>query len=288
MKNISSICFGCEPLGGTDWGNVDLGSIKNAIHKALDLGVNSFDTAGVYGLGLSEERLSKILGSRRHDMIIATKGGLSWEETDSKRSIVIKDSSPFAIRGDIENSLRRLRLETLPIFFVHWPDDDTSIEDTFFELLKLKNEGKIKSIGCSNFSVKQIKQAISVTQIDYIQIPVNILTGPPDQNISDICNKNDIKLIAYNVLANGLLTGKYNENSIFPENDRRSRLRLFKGVNFREALDKVEVLKVKAAENNSSLAQYVINWTLMHENISSVILGIKNSKQIEDNWSAII
>ena len=284
---MTSIFFGCEPLGGTDWGHVDVGNIKNAIHKALDLGINSFDTAGVYGLGLSEERLSKILGSRRHDMIIATKGGLSWKEKNSERSIVIKDSSPASIRRDVESSLRRLRLETLPIFFVHWPDDNTAIEDTFLELLLLKKEGKIQSIGCSDFSEKQLKQAITISKVDYIQIPVNILSGSPDQNISAICKKNDIKLIAYNVLANGLLTGKYNENSIFPNNDRRSRLPLFKGINFRHAIDKVEVLKVKAAENNISLAQYVINWTLMHENISSVILGIKNSKQIEDNFCAI-
>lgn len=285
---MSSICFGCEPLGGTDWGDVDVDSIKNAIHTALDLGVNSFDTAGVYGLGLSEERLSKILGNRRHDMVIATKGGLSWEESRSGRAIVVKDSSPSAIRRDVENSLRRIRLETLPIFFVHWPDGDTPIEDTFFELLQLKNEGKIQSIGCSNFSAQQVKQAINVSQVDYIQMPVNILSGPLDQSISDICTKNKIKIIAYNVLANGLLTGKYNENSNFSENDRRSRLSLFKGIEFRDALDRVEELKVKSAENNSSVLQYAINWTLMQENISSVNLGIKNSKQIEDNWSTII
>jgi aryl-alcohol dehydrogenase-like predicted oxidoreductase len=286
---MSSICFGCEPLGGTDWGDVDVESIKNAIHTALDLGINFFDTAGVYGLGLSEERLSKILGNRRHDMVIATKGGLSWEKSRSGgRAVVVKDSSPSAIRRDAEDSLRRLRLETLPIFFVHWPDGDTPIEDTFFELLQLKNEGKIQSIGCSNFSAQQVKQAINVSQVDYMQAPVNILNGPLEQNISDICTKNEIKVIAYNVLANGLLAGKYNKNSSFPENDRRSRLSLFKGIEFHEALDRVEELKVKATEKNSSVLQYVINWTLKQENISAVILGIKNSKQIEDNWSAII
>jgi len=285
---MSSICFGCEPLGGTDWGDVDVDSIKNAIHTALDLGVNSFDVAGVYGLGLSEVRLSKILGNRRHDMVIATKGGLSWKEPHSGRAIVVKDSSPSAIRRDVENSLRRLRLETLPIFFVHWPDGDTPIRDTFFELLQLKNEGKIQSIGCSNFSAEQVMQACSVSQVDYVQMPINILSGPLDQNISDICTKNKIKVIAYNVLAKGLLTGKYNENSNFPENDRRSRLSLFKAIEFREALDRVEELRVEAAENNSSVLQYAINWTLMQKNIFSVVLGIKNSKQIEDNWSAII
>ena len=128
MKSISPICFGCEPLGGTDWGDINVGDIENAIHKALDLGINFFDTAGVYGLGLSEERLSKILGNRRNDVIIATKGGLTWKESQLDRSVVIKDSSPLAIKKDIECSLRRLRLETLPIFFVHWPDINTQLK----------------------------------------------------------------------------------------------------------------------------------------------------------------
>ena len=285
----SPICFGCEPLGGTDWGDVKIDDIRDAIHKSLDLGVNFFDTAAIYGLGLSEERLSKILGQQRHDVIIATKGGLTWKNNEaSGRAIVVRDSSPKAIRKDVEGSLRRLRLEVLPIFFVHWPDNNTLIEDTFCELMRLKDEGKINSIGCSNFSAQQVQQACNVSQVDYIQMPVNILGGPLDQNISDVCIEREIKVIAYNVLANGLLTGKYNEDSNFLENDRRSRLPLFKGREYRHALDRVNELKVEAAKNNSSVLQYAINWSLMQKNVSSVILGIKNSKQIEDNWSAII
>ena len=194
MKNLSSICFGCEPLGGTDSGDVDLGEIKKAIYKALDLGVNFFDTAGVYGLGLSEERLSKILGNRRHEVVIATKGGLLWKKSPSVRSVVIKDSSPAAIRRDVESSLSRLRLERLPIFFVHWPDNNTPIEDTFIELLKIQNEGKIKSIGCSNFSAQQLRAACSTSQVDYVQLPVNLLSGGIDSEVSNICTKNKIKV----------------------------------------------------------------------------------------------
>ncbi len=287
MNSISPICFGCEPLGGTDWGDVDIGDITNAIHLALELGVNFFDTAGVYGLGLSECRLSEILGNRRHDLVIATKGGFSWRESGSGRNVVFKDSSPLAIRMDVENSLKRLRLETLPIFFVHWPDINTRIEDTFIELLKLKNDGKIQSIGCSNFSAHQLERACRVSKIDYIQMPLNIIDGTLDKNILDICNDNNIKIIAYNVLLNGLLTGKFNKETKFKENDRRSRLPLFKGLDFISALDSVEKLKIKAAKKNTSLVHYSINWALMQENIFSVIIGIKDSKQMSDNWLAI-
>jgi len=287
MKSISPICFGCEPLGGTDWGDINVGDIENAIHKALDLGINFFDTAGVYGLGLSEERLSKILGNRRNDVIIATKGGLTWKESQLDRSVVIKDSSPLAIKKDIECSLRRLRLETLPIFFVHWPDINTPIEDTFIELMKLKKDGKIQSIGCSNFSPQQLKRACLVSKVEYIQMPINILNGALDNSISEICAINKIKVIGYNILLSGLLTGKFNKNSIFLKNDRRSRLPLFKGIDFINALESVEKLKLKAAENNSSLTNYAINWVLTQKNISSVVVGIKNSEQIIEIYSTI-
>ncbi len=289
FKKISKICFGCEPLGGVDWGNVNIHHIRDAIYKSLDLGVNFFDTAAVYGLGLSEERLSKILGQQRHDVVIATKGGLAWENGKKYgRATIVRDSSPKAIRGDVESSLKRLRLEVLPIFYIHWPDKNTLIEDTFDELMSLKYDGKIESIGCSNFSAQQLQQACNTSQVDYIQMPVNILRGKMDQNISNICTENNIEVIAYNVLANGLLTGKYDENSCFLENDRRSRLSLFKGREYIQALDTIEELKIEAAKNDNSILQYAINWTLDQRNVSSVVLGVKNTQQIEDNWSAIV
>jgi myo-inositol catabolism protein IolS len=285
MNKISSICFGCEPLGGTDWGNVDIKAIEHAVNTALDLGLNFVDTAGVYGLGLSEKRLSRILGKRRHDVVIATKGGLRWDQSESKRKVILKDSSPESIRNDVESSLRRLKLDILPIFYVHWPDSNTKIEDTFFELLKLKNEGKIKSIGCSNFSAKQLDIASNVCKIEYVQLPVNILDGPPNKNISEICTNKKIKIIAYNVLLNGLLTGKFDQNSSFPKNDRRSRLSIFKGSTFLDVLKKVDKLKIEAENVNNSLAHYSIDWVLKQENIISVVIGIKSTDQIIDNWS---
>ena len=288
MKKLSLICFGCEPLGGVDSGNVSFDEIEKAIYKALDLGVNFFDTAGAYGLGLSEERLSKILGSQRHEVVIATKGGLSWKKSTSQRSVVIKDSSPNAIRRDVESSLTRLRLECLPIFFVHWPDNNTPIEDTFIELSKLKNEGKINSIGCSNFSAQQLSIACKASKVEYLQLPINLLSGKLDSDISKICTSNKIKVIAYNILENGLLTGKIDKNTNFPKNDRRSRLPLFKGVEFINVLNRIEELKFKAIENNGNLLKYSINWVLMQKNISSVIIGIKNSEQIKENYSTII
>jgi len=125
MKHaVSALCFGCEPLGGRDWGAVDVTAIEVAIRESVELGVNFFDTAAVYGLGESERRLSIALGSRRHDVIVATKGGLSWSAPLADgRATVFRDSTRSSIRLGVEHSLRRLRLDRLPIFYVHWPDD---------------------------------------------------------------------------------------------------------------------------------------------------------------------
>lgn len=287
MKKLSRICFGSEPLGGTDWGNVNIGDMEKAIHTALDLGVNFFDTAGVYGLGLSEERLSKTLGCHRHSVVIATKGGLSWNANNVGRASIRKDSSSSAIRKDVDNSLRRLRLECLPIFYIHWPDENVPFSETFGELERMRDEGKIESVGCSNYSLNQMKAVLSVSNIKYIQLPINILNGVSDKNLVDLCVKNEIEIVAYNVLANGLLSGKYHKDSKFPKNDRRSRLPLFRGRMYEEALESVKELKLTASSCNNSISQYSINWALSQPKVVSAIVGIKTPKQMLDNWSAI-
>jgi len=287
LEECSSFCFGCEPLGGTDWGDVDIAEIEKAIRQSLELGANFFDTAAVYGLGLSEERLSAILGEKRHDVVIATKGGLSWNQDHAtRRATVIRDSSPSAIQYDIEASLSRLKLDCLPIFYVHWPDSNVSIAETFDALMKIRDEGKIGAIGCSNFDADQIKQACSVSDVRFVQMPHNLLMSPIDDEIYQLCDTHDIKIVLYNVLANGLLTGKYDRNSIFPENDRRSRLPLFQGAQYKKVLNQIEKIRVSANSEEVTLAQYSIQSVLSLPYVYSVILGIKNNRQLVENFSA--
>lgn len=288
MNKLTQICFGSEPLGGVDWGHVNIGQMKQAIDVALDLGVNFFDTAGVYGLGLSEERLSKMLGAHRHDVVIATKGGLSWDSGSLSRTTIRKDSSSSAIRRDVEGSLRRLRLECLPIFYIHWPDETVPFSETFGELDKMCGEGKIQSVGCSNFSASQMKEALRFFAIKYIQLPINILGRSLDSDVVKLCAQYNVEIVAYNVLANGLLSGKYTKSSVFPKNDRRSRLPLFRGEMYHKALEQIEELKVTASCQNKSVSQYAINWALSQPHVLSAIVGIKTPNQMLDNWSAII
>lgn len=283
-RELSRLCFGCEPLGGTDWGPVDDAEIGRAVKRALDRGIDFFDTADVYGLGLSEERLSKALGQRRHDVVIATKGGVSWSQTDPlARAKIAYDSSPKYIRAAVENSLRRLRLDVLPLYYVHWPDPCTPIEATFAELEDLRTEGKIRSLGCSNYSAEQVAKACQVATVEYVQVPANMIEGAPEPEVLELCARYQLRVVAYNVLAHGLLTGKYTDTSRFSTDDRRSRLPLFQGLRYKEALAKTAQIRNEAAAENLTAAQYAIQWVLRLPHVVSAIVGIKSVGQLEEN-----
>lgn len=289
VPEVSRVCFGCEPLGGADWGPISVPDIASAISRALELGVNFFDTADVYGLGLSEMRLSEILGAKRHDVVIATKGGMSWRETASGgRAAISRDSSPAYLRTAVEGSLRRLRLDRLPVYFIHWPDPDTEIKYTFEFLSTLQKEGKIGHIGCSNFSAAQVRAACEVSEISFVQLPVNLLGEDVDAEMAVLLKEKAIGVVAYNVLANGLLTGKYNASSRFAQDDRRARLPLFQGEAYRRALAQVAEISARAKAENLTCVQYAISSVLRRGDVVSAILGVKNREQIEENYSAIL
>jgi aryl-alcohol dehydrogenase-like predicted oxidoreductase len=286
---VSKICFGCEPLGGADWGEVDVAAIAGAVDRALELGVNFFDTADVYGLGRSETRLSQILGPRRHDVVIATKGGVSWQlPAPGRRATIRRDSSPNYLRGAVEASLRRLRLERLPVYFIHWPDPNTDIRATFECLARLQDARKIDCIGCSNFSAEQVRLACQVADVSYVQLPLNILGEEFDPDMLQVVREKRIGVVAYNVLANGLLTGKYGPDARFPESDRRSRLPLFQGDAYRQALARVSEISAVAESDELTCAQYAIANVVKRAEVTSAILGIKNRRQIEENCAFLM
>ena len=284
-QTVSKLCFGCEPLGGTDWGKVNIDNIEAAVNRAIELGVNFFDTADVYGLGLSEERLASILGPRIHDMTIATKGGVSWfkDQFKERARTSINCSVPY-IQKAVEDSLRRLNLDCLPLYYIHYPDPDTEIKHTFECLSKLQSQGKIKLLGCSNYNSHQLSQACEVATISAVQIPVNFLLGAPSQALVDTCVKYDVKIVAYNVLSWGLLTGKYNNSAKFETNDRRSLLPLFQTEQLEKALKIVNKAKISAKNEGLSIGQYAINWVLQQKRIAAAITGIKNVEQAEKNF----
>jgi len=280
---LSRLSFGCEPLGGTDWGELNEQELARAVAIALERGINFFDTADVYGLGRSEEELAKLLGPKRHQVVIATKGGMRWYTKAGKRAQIVKDSSPAYIQQAVEASLRRLQLDIIPLYQIHWPDPETAIEATVETLFELQHQQKIQHIGCSNFDVALLEKAQRVAPISSVQVPYNYINRAIEQELLPYCAENNISVLVYSPLARGLLTGKYNEKSSFPLTDRRHRLEEFQGENFKTALSKVEELRHLANDAQMSVSQIALQWLLNSPQVTSVITGIKSSQQILEN-----
>ena len=247
--SLSPLAIGCEPLGKTDWGSINISECKRAIQKAFEDGVNVFDTADVYGLGRSEKELSSALGKNRHNAFIISKFGIKWQTNNKlKRAKTFKDSSPKYVQKAIENSLRRLRVETIPLYLVHWPDNSTPLENTLLELEKARRSGKILNYGLSNFSDNELKNVVDKFPISAIQAPYNLaINNMKTKKLFNLAKSKGLSIFSYGPLAQGLLSGKYNENSKFGNNDRRHRLKEFSRDNFKKSPNTLKAI--------SSLAQ---------------------------------
>lgn len=285
---VSRLGFGAEPLGGTDWGQVDEKLAMSAVSRAVDLGINFFDTADVYGLGRSEELLSKALGHRRHDVIIASKFGVNWKEVpNGGRAKTFFDSKPNRVVEALENSLRRLRVDVIPLYFIHWPDPKTPLAKTLSALVKCQEAGKIKHIGVSNFTVDQIRQANEIANIAAVQLQYNLIERGAEQRLLPCCKELGLSVLAYGPLAQGLLTGKYDTNTRFAPDDRRHRLPHFQGEQLKKNLSIVSRQGKVGELYHKSTTQVAIRWILENPAISCAIVGAKSPLQIEHNVGAM-
>lgn len=279
---VSRVGFGCWAAGGHGWGKVDDRDSIKAIRKALDLGVNLFDTADVYGFGHSEEILAEALGSHRHDAVVATKVGVTWTSSGE----IGKDLSGGYIRRALEDSLRRLKLESIPIYQIHWPDPATNIGETMSTLAELRDQGKIVNIGVSNFSREQLEAACSFPGVVSLQAPISLISRESPELLGD-CRTREVGVVAYGALAQGLFSGKYDARSSFPDDDIRSRYDDFKGERYRKNLDVLERVKVVAARHGRSPAQTALRWVFDGPGADSVLAGAKQAQQIVDDCGAL-
>lgn len=284
---LSRLSLGCWQLGGHGWGKVSEADMIQAVYKALDLGITLFDTAPIYGLGHSEELLGEALQAKRRAVVIATKVGLKWEKGDDfKKSI---DCSPENIYREIEGSLRRLKTDYIDIYQIHWPGPDTPIEDTMIAMQKLRASGKIRLIGCCNFPLSLLKQALEFGRIDAVQIPYNLVDREVEADLLPFCRDNNIAVLTYSSLAGGLLSGKYDKNTKFGPNDHRGRSE--DGYFSKEALPGnlavIERVKTVATRLNKSPVQVALCWILENHSVTSAIFGAKNVVQLEENAAAL-
>ena len=286
--NVSKIGFGCGPLGSNEWGKYDQKDTLSAVSEAYDLGINYFDTADVYGLGRSEELLGKALGKNRHEAVISTKFGVNWKTSkEGLRAETFYDSSPERVAKALEDSLRRLKIESIPLYFMHWPDPNTPLEMTLEVLSSFLDQGKIQHIGLSNFSLEQIKEVNGILRIAAIQVQHSLIDRDLNIGLVDFCKNNNINIISYGSLAQGLLSGKYDEYFEFSEEDCRLRLPHFHGSLLKENFPLLRKLQNIADKYQVSSSQVALRWVLEEQSISSVITGIKNKSQLKDNIASL-
>jgi len=280
---ISRVGLGGCPLGGHGWGETNHEELAAAVRRALERGVNFFDTADIYGLGRSEELLSDALGRRRHEVVLASKFGVV--RTADGRTL--KDSSPAHLRTALEASLRRLRVECIPLYYVHWPDERTPVEETIAELDRCRQAGKIRAIGVSNFSAEQLRRACATARIAAVQVQYSLVDRQHAEALCEVIAAEKIPLVTWGSLAQGLLTGKFDARARFGANDRRSRYENFVGQKFPENLQTVERLKAVASRLGKSPAQTAIRWLLDTPGVGCVLFGAKRPQQVDDNVGAI-
>jgi aryl-alcohol dehydrogenase-like predicted oxidoreductase len=279
---ISRLGMGCWAIGGHGWGRVREEDSIQAVRCALENGVTFFDTADAYGLGKSETLLASVLGSSRIKVVIASKGGVRWNETGK----VWSDISPAYLRLAIENSLRRLRLDCIPLYYIHKPDDVTPVQESVAALERMREEGKIGAIGVANFSVDQLLKALQVAPIAAVQVRLNVFDRDASQEILGICREQGITLVAWGALADGLLTGKFMASTRFLDDDHRSRMPEFTGDASSGYFKCLKLLEQLAADRGRRVSQLALRWVLDFTDGTCSLFGAKTDIQVMENLGA--
>ncbi|MDK2799718.1 MAG: hypothetical protein PWQ70_1337 [Clostridiales bacterium] len=278
---VSAIGLGTWAIGGASWGTVDDSVSINAIVKAIDCGINLIDTAPAYGSGHSEEIVGKAIKGHKDDVIIATKCGV-----ERKGDQFVKSLKPEFIRNQIDESLLRLGVDVIDLYQIHWPDPNTPLEDTVNELIKLKEAGKFRYLGVSNFDKKLMAEIMEMIDIISLQSKYSILSREIESTLP-FCIEHNIGVLAYGPLDGGILTGKYKERPQFAELDARSRFySFFKEPLWSKSMQLLEVLKEIALNRNKPISHVAINWVKQQEAVTTVLVGAKTPEQVEENAAA--
>jgi aryl-alcohol dehydrogenase-like predicted oxidoreductase len=281
--HITPIGFGAWAIGGGGWafgwGTQDDEESIAAINRALDLGVNWIDTAAIYGLGHSEEVVAKALKGRSSRPYIFTKCSMIWDEKGEISRSLKADS----VRREVEASLRRLDIETIDLYQIHWPNPESEIEEGWTTLAKLKDEGKVRYIGVSNFNVEQLKRIQEIAPVTSLQPPYSLVKPDVDKEILPFCKENNIGVIVYSPMQSGLLTGKMTPERIanLPDDDWRKNSSEFQEPRLSRNLKLVEVLQHIGQQHDRSPGEVAIAWTLNNPAVTAAIVGGRNPKQVE-------
>ncbi len=288
----SAVGLGTWAIGGWMWGGTDEAASVRAIEASIDAGISLIDTAPAYGLGRSEEIVGKAIKGKRERVVIATKCGLNWHSGKGNH-FFDQDGKPVhrylggdGIAYEVEQSLRRLGTDHIDLYITHWQDPTTPIAETVAVLQKLKREGKIRAIGASNVSARDLEQYIAAGQLDAIQERYSMLDRDLEQSLLPITRRHDVATLSYSSLALGLLTGTVDPAREFGGDDQRKGNPRF-SVGNREKVAKLkQAIAPIAARHEASMAQVVIAWTLAQPGVTFALCGARNAEQALDNARA--
>jgi len=287
--HLSAIGFGAWAIGGGDWtfawGPQDDNKSIAAIHRALDLGINWIDTAPVYGLGHSEEVVARALKSVSRKPYVFTKCGLRWNDDRS----IYRCLDPNSLALEVENSLRRLNVEAIDLYQIHWPEPDPDIEVAWETLTKFQQQGKLRWIGVSNFSIDQMKRIQKVAPITSLQPPYSMLRPAIENEVLPFTQANGMGVINYSPMVNGLLAGTMTAARIaaMPADDWRRNGVEFKEPRLSRNLKLVELLREIGSGHGVSPGVVAVSWTLHNPAITAAIVGGRSAQQVEGLASAL-
>lgn len=278
--HLTAIGFGAWAIGGGNWqyawGSQDDNDSVAAIRAALDGGINWIDTAAVYGLGHSEEVVGQAIRGVSNKPLLFTKCSMTWAED---RKIV---NSLKKVRQECEDSLRRLGVDTIDLYQIHWPNPENEIEEGWQTMAALQREGKIRYLGVSNFNVSQMERVQRIAPITSLQPPYSMLRRDIEADILPFCQKHNIGVINYSPMQSGLLTGAMTRERIqnMPEDDHRRNRKEFQEPALSHNLELAELLKEIGARHGVEAGVVAIAWTLHHPAVTAAIVGGRNAEQV--------
>jgi aryl-alcohol dehydrogenase-like predicted oxidoreductase len=281
--HLTPIGFGAWAIGGGNWefawGPQDDNDSVNAIRRALDLGVNWIDTAAIYGLGHSEEVVAKALKGSSHKPYVFTKCSMRWQDDRT----IYRSLKAQSLEEELNASLRRLNVDTIDLYQIHWPNPETEIEEGWSALARFKEQGKIRFIGVSNFNVEQMKRAQQIAPITSLQPPYSMLRRGIEQEILPFALANNIGVINYSPMLSGMLTGKMTRERVaaMPQDDWRRRAPEFNEPRLSRNLRLVELLREIGSAHNVEPGVVAVAWTLHHPAVTAAIVGGRSPQQVE-------
>ena len=298
---VSPVIFGAWAIAGWMWGGADEQTSIDAIKASIDAGINTIDTAAIYGMGYSEQIIAKaIKGYVREKIVIATKCGMRWDDprqegsdpwpqkdTAGRDVVIRKNAKPASITSECEQSLTRLGTDYIDLYQIHWPDATTPADESFAAMEKLRQSGKVRAIGVSNYDIAWMELARSAGQLASLQPPYSLLNRGIEKDLLPYCRSHNIGVIVYSPMERGLLTGDVTPDRQFPAGDHRSNHKFFTVENRRRVLAALEQIRPIADAHHASFAQVVINWTIQEPGITAALVGARNPQQAQHNASAL-